>query len=103
MSKLKANVEDLQNAEKKLKTADSDLDQLRKELQEILGIVNAEWKGEAAEAYKNKINGYIKDVNSIQASVKDLESYSHSVGERMSFIDKIVDLLTRIFSFGLIK
>ena len=103
MSLLKANVDNLQEAEKKLKTADSELDQLRKELQEILAIVNADWKGETAEAYKNKINGYINDVNSIQKSVKDLESYSHSVGEQMNFIDKVINLITRILSFGLIK
>lgn len=97
MSKLKANVENLQTATEKLKASSTELDQLKKEIMEIKVLVDSEWKGASAEAYKNLLNNYISIIDGIKKSVEELKQYSGDVGSQMEIYDKVLDFLSFFF------
>ena len=58
MSRLKANVDDLQEACELLKVNVGELELLKEELQEIINMMNTEWEGVSAEAYKTELSLY---------------------------------------------
>ena len=100
MSKFKANVDDLRNANKTLKATSSDLNLLKGELKEIQSVVNAEWTCLAAEQYKQLMAKYLKDVQAIKKTVDELKDYAKDTSEVMEILDKVLDVLTSIFSFS---
>lgn len=98
MSKLRANVDNLQLAEEKLAAVYPGLNQLRGELQEVLSEVETSWEGQAAETYKAYLRKYLEMINSIQPSIQDLKNYSDMHGNMMSFLDKMLDFIN-MFNF----
>lgn len=96
MSKLKANVDDLSHATEMLKDCSDELEQAKKELQEIQTFVNTEWEGVAAEAYKALLKSYMKELVGIKDAVKELKEYADHVGIQMKALDEILDIINKI-------
>ena len=95
MSKLEANLDDLKQAKNTLSVNNNELEALKGDLEVMLDMINAEWKGLAAETYKFRIRRYINDINSIQKSIKELKDYTEEVKSQMEFHDS----LRNVFNF----
>ena len=87
MSKLRANIDNLAEAERLLSAAYPGLNQLGGELQDILNQMDSTWSGEAANIYRARINEYIATINQLQPMIKDLEKYTDRIGNQMSWLD----------------
>ena len=100
MSKLRANIDNLQQAESKLSSAHSDLDKLKGDLKEVLKTVSANWEGTAAEEYKNKLRQYIKEIDSMIASVDELNDYARDTSNGLQARDFIRNIVNFLIPFS---
>ena len=93
MSSLIINIDAMQEAINQLKLCNKEFDQLKFNLETIESQINNEWKGESAEAYKNTLRRYTKEVKAMMKAVKELNEYAQAVEEFMDFIEKHVPVL----------
>lgn len=88
MTKLSADIDMLNQAHKDLTTTRSELTQIKSRFEQYRNTVDSEWEGESAEAFKNKLDWYIRDLQCFINTIDELDSYTSTTVDYMKRLDE---------------
>ena len=98
MSKLSANIDDLEVAIRTLKEVIPAMDQLADDLAKICDELNDSWDGAASEYFIKKLRGFVKPMMETCQVLQGFQDYAQETKEDMERLDAIMKKIQEILS-----
>ena len=97
MTKLSADINKLDQAKKDLTKTRSELTELKGKFEKYRSVVNDEWEGAAAEAFKAKLDRYIYDIQCFMNTIDELNTYTGTTADYMRRLDEESKKISQCF------
>ena len=100
MAKIDIDIETIRSSATTLEAKVNELKVMRFRLYKLIGNINDTWDGEASEAYIQKLEGYLVNIDNMVEIYMNYKKYLDDVAFRFDELDK---LCSTIMDFSLIK
>lgn len=93
MSKLGANIAELEKAQAVFAEVIPEMEALKTEVVNILNEMEAGWHGKASEMYLNSMRRQVESMDIVMELVKDFKEYATAIGDAMKEADRAMDAM----------
>lgn len=95
MSKLRADIDNLNTAISMFDDVSTDIDILVKKLEGVVAELDSTWDGAASKEYINRLKTQINNLKAVKKPIGQLSYKCQSVAEQLVIIDKLINSITK--------